>query len=610
MNMLTSKRTYNLRHGLYFLAFSVALVLRLINLGSLPLTELEAKWAMQALEIARGSKPILSGQPLYILLTAIYFFIFGASNFVARLLPALIGSALVFLPSALRKNIGETASIILAFGLAIDPGLTAASRVAGSSILSIGFLGFCLTAWYFQRYRLSGILAGFALLGGYSIWFGLVGLGFTILFLRFWQGNKTKKYVTYLDGDQAIFGENKSYGLTTKVKSAAYWGIGTLVVIGTLFFMAPNGLSAWAGSIVDYFQGWWSYSTTPTWLLLVALLFYAPLAIIFCIIGLLSKNKNRNNLIINFSGIMAGVFLLLILIYPNHQPDDLVWLMVPVLTLASIGISRQMKFAEGKRLEISIIGIMTGIFIVFIWLNMISIPAASVDPNMVRSPFIQTVMSFLKTIGIEVSGIFAARLLIIFGALLLFILCFFLVVSVWGRTTTWRGFFWGGTITLFLYTLSAGYSAAGLHDPFSSEMWQTGPKFAQADLLLQTMNEFSNWNTGHAKSLDVMILSELNSSSVSWLLRDWNVTKVDVLSQSTAPAMVVLPQGQDLRLSASYHNANFIFRLAPTWNQSGFEGWIGWLAFRKNPATTESLVLWVRDDLIPTTGTLNTPINP
>jgi predicted membrane-bound mannosyltransferase len=123
-------RHFKLEGFLYALAFLLALGLRLTQLGAMPLTDVEAAPALQALHIAQGLKPALSPHPLYILSTSVLFFLFGGgTNFLARLVPALAGSALVFAPLLLgRITLRARPSLILAFFIALDPGLTAISR--------------------------------------------------------------------------------------------------------------------------------------------------------------------------------------------------------------------------------------------------------------------------------------------------------------------------------------------------------------------------------------------------------------------------------------------------------------------------------------------------
>src|SRR5262245_3158439 len=126
---------------LYLFAFLLALTVRVVKLGASPLTDLEAKWALQALGVTQGTQPVLGSEPAYVLLTSILFFLYGnGTNFLARLIPALTGTALVFVPLLFRSRLKPRPSLMLAFFLALDPGLVALSRQAGSPILALTFL--------------------------------------------------------------------------------------------------------------------------------------------------------------------------------------------------------------------------------------------------------------------------------------------------------------------------------------------------------------------------------------------------------------------------------------------------------------------------------------
>ena len=74
---------------LFVSAFILAAALRFIQLGALPLSDSEAEWALQALKVSQGMRPTLGPQPIYILPTSALFFLFGASNFLARFVPAV-----------------------------------------------------------------------------------------------------------------------------------------------------------------------------------------------------------------------------------------------------------------------------------------------------------------------------------------------------------------------------------------------------------------------------------------------------------------------------------------------------------------------------------------
>ena len=169
---------------LYGLTFLIALGLRLVQLGAAPLTDSEANLALQALHIANGTRPLLGPQPAYILLTSVLFLIFESSNFMARLFPAIVGSAMVFTPMFFREKLRPRPALILAFLFAIDPGLVALSRLAGGVVLAVAFTLFAWGMWNRRYFVLAGIFAGLALLSGTSIWMGLLGLGLAWLFIR------------------------------------------------------------------------------------------------------------------------------------------------------------------------------------------------------------------------------------------------------------------------------------------------------------------------------------------------------------------------------------------------------------------------------------------
>src|SRR5574342_79471 len=144
-------RTVRHESILYVIAFILALALRFIRLGALPLSDNEAGWALQALNVAQGTRPLLGPQPIYILPTGLLFFLFGSSNFLARFIPALTGSALVLVPYMFRQRLRAIPGLFLAFFLALDPGLVSLSRQAGSLMPALTFVLMAWAFWWANR---------------------------------------------------------------------------------------------------------------------------------------------------------------------------------------------------------------------------------------------------------------------------------------------------------------------------------------------------------------------------------------------------------------------------------------------------------------------------
>ncbi len=174
-----------LEHAIYAVALVFAIGLRFLNLGALPLSDYEATWALQALRVTQGLHPALGPNPAYVHLTSILFYIFGGTNFLARFWPALAGTALVFAAWFLRGRIGRIPAIVLAFGLAIDPGLVAMSHLAGGPMLAVTCLVFAGLMWLEGHRSFAGFFAGLATA---LRTFGLVGLARVAACLGFNHG--------------------------------------------------------------------------------------------------------------------------------------------------------------------------------------------------------------------------------------------------------------------------------------------------------------------------------------------------------------------------------------------------------------------------------------
>ncbi|MFH2039748.1 MAG: hypothetical protein ABIJ65_09975 [Chloroflexota bacterium] len=574
---MTSSRRFTLEQTLFSLAFFLALVLRFINLGAQPLTDLEAKWALQAAEIARGSKPLLGGQPAYLLLTAVNFFIFGTSNFMARFWPALVGSGLVLVPVAFQKQLGRTAAILLAFALALDPGMLAFSRSVESQMMAVGFMGLCLAAWQSRKYKLAGSLGGVTLLCGSATWFGSFGLGLSWLIINY--AGKRKKIETSRK-DEELVDDHESIPTLSEnnLRTSLVWGAGTLLLVGTMLFLVPNGLNAWAGSIADFITGWWSPVRLPLWRFPVTLLVYAPLALTLSVISLVRGILKRDKTIIKL-GILTAVYFLLVLSYTARQTKDLVWMLLPVWSLAVIELDRQLEFDPAKKWEIILASVIMLAFMVYIWLDLISLSSGFNDPTIFRS-----------------------RIILMLGALLIFILSMFLLAAIWDEKIVFRGLFWGWTLALLLFTISAAFNASGLRQAFSTELWQPAPQFIQADLLEKTVKDLSVWRRGQTKRLMVTTITDLNSPALLWLLRDWQVDVVDALPLDASPDLVILPKGIEMRISSAYRGQDFLIRKTPIWDGLPLDGWLRWIAYRKIPDQSDFVVLWAREDLFQVAG--------
>ncbi len=543
----------------YLLALFLAIAVRLIRLGAWPLTDLEASWALQALGLAQGTRPLLGSQPAYVLLTGLLFFsLGGGTNFLARLVPALAGSALVLAPYLFRERLKPRPSLILAFFLAFDPGLVALSRQAGSSILVLTFLIFAWGFWLRQKPRWAGICAGLALLSGASLWEGLLGLALTWAIRQGLEMRAVKTPAQPRPRSEWLI--------------ALLFGLGTLLLGGTMFFVSPNGLSAWVASLPEYIRGWLQPSGIPMGMMLLSLIAYQPLAIL---LGLTATIKGwiRGSRRVMYLSLWSLVALLLALFYPAHQVSDLAWMLIPLWSLAALELAHNLDVLPEERAEVfGVIGLCV-LILAFSWLDYLSLlqtPIPSQEANL--------------------------RIWLLLGAAFMLIVSILLVAVGWSIRTARLGAVWGLSVAIGIYSLGALLGAAGLRATRGVEMWTLDRTPAQADLLLATVDNISDWSNNNINAQPVTVVG-IDSPALQWLFRAHQVDLVSSLDVSASPPIVITTGQNDPSLAAAYRGQGLVWRQGPTWNQVGTGDWLNWLAYHDLPQNSETVIVWVRNDL-------------
>ncbi|MBE0670127.1 MAG: hypothetical protein IH588_06040 [Anaerolineales bacterium] len=557
---------------LYVLAFLLALTLRFTQLGAMPLTDAEAAPALQALRISQGSSPVLAPHPFYILSTSILFFLYGGgTDFLARLIPALVGSLLVFAPLLFDTRIRPRPSLIFAFFIALDPGLTALSRQAASSIFAITFFIFAAACFDKNKYGFAGFFAALFLLSGPSIWPGLLGLGIAwAIFQAFKSRRNSHTSAEELQEDS----QTARLATSSFRFSPAFFipFIITFLSAGTLFFIVPKGLSAALASIPAYINSWLIPSNVPAARIFLSLLLYQPLAFLLAMIIIIRGWANGARRVI-FLSIWFLVSLLLVVFLPSRQTADLAWTLIPLLVLASMELARNVNIYPEERSEVAGVAFLTIFIWVFAWLDFSS-------------------MVWFPTDTRE----YLIRFWLLIGSLILLVISLVLVAAGWSIRTARFGGVWGLVIALGVLGLGGTFGSAGLRGMEFPELWWSPSIPMQAHLLEATVREISEFGVGDDTSGSVVIVG-LESPALEWTLREHQVQVVDTLDANSSPDFVVTPFETDPTLVAAYRGQDFSWRLTPMWDTTLPSDWIRWITLRDMPQIGETIILWARDDL-------------
>jgi len=137
----------------YSLLILVALIMRFWDLGSRAFSYDESLHAYYSFRLAEGfgfqHSPLMHG-PLQFHGVAASFFLFGDSDYVARLLPAIFGTVLVGVPYFLRDRLGRAGALVVAIMIAFSPMMLFYSRYARNDIImAVWTLALVVLLWRF-----------------------------------------------------------------------------------------------------------------------------------------------------------------------------------------------------------------------------------------------------------------------------------------------------------------------------------------------------------------------------------------------------------------------------------------------------------------------------
>lgn len=574
--------------ALWVLVLLLALGIRLLNLGTRPLSDYESSWALQALSLfpaGTNIEPVPPGpQPGPIALTGFLFYLLGSSNGLARFLPAFAGSLLCLTPYFFRLRIGRLAAIIMAFGLALDPGLVAVSRLAGGPMPALGFGLFGIGLLVSQQALLAGICLGLALISGPAAIQGMVYLVIT------WGIARLLGKIGWMKPGDALMPDLGRRQLLWVALS----GVGIIFLAGTLFGYFPQGLGAWVGALPAYLTGWVSPSGVPAARLLAVLLLYQPLAVIFGLAGLVVGWKDRAYPS-QWLSIWFIVALGLAIIFPARQLSDLVWVSIPLWGLASLLLSAYLPVRSEQRLYVAVQALIVFILMSITWLHL----AGLNQP--VPTPSEQTL-----------------RWLVFIGVLLLVGLTTILVGLGWSWDAGIRGLVWGVTVALVLYGISGMWASSQPVASRVAAIWNPAPLVGEAELLQKTVSDLSIWSTGRKEA--TAVVAAVDSPSLRWLLRlypnaRFTSERQNFSTDESVPIIITRKTGEDPTLAANYRGQDFAWWIRPEWSGALPANLPAWSVYHQIPEVKEEVILWGRADLFPgvTIGQdqpLDAPIEP
>jgi uncharacterized protein (TIGR03663 family) len=224
--------------ALYGAIMSIALAMRFWHLDDRAIHHDESLHMYYAWQLFKGQGyehvPFMHG-PLKFFGTAVMFRLFGDNDFTARMLYAIVGSALVGLPYFLRSYLGRIGAIVAALLLAFSPSLLYVSRFNRDDILIVAYtLAMVVVMWRYLKEQQEKYLYLVPL---------ILMLGFTTMEMTFITTAIFLVYLEYQLANDLLDQYRASRTLTpveTAVAYAIFLAIGWLLAILWPLFETPR----------------------------------------------------------------------------------------------------------------------------------------------------------------------------------------------------------------------------------------------------------------------------------------------------------------------------------------------------------------------------------
>lgn len=578
-----------------YLAIAVlALLLRLAELDTVPLTHGEAREALAAWRVVTpgaAGDPITASSVLNFAAQSLAFVTLGGNEVAARLGTVLAGVGVVLLPILFRDLLGVTRALIFSLLLLVSPVLMAASRLGSPAVWSMLAAGLLIwTVWRFQATRQSGYGIGAAL--ALTALVVLTESGGLILALILAGAGILTVLTNPIEDEDEEAAERESWTLSFPWLAAMGASAALVVIVGTSFLTYPAGLgsagAALEGAVRGFFERTISLSMIPS----LVTVFYEPfMALLGAAALIIMLRAGTLSAVERFltAWVIMGVFASLVFI--GAQPAHALWLTIPLTALASYTAYRCLVVTtQDLVFNIPLWARWVIALLLIGLLFLVSIPFQDVARGMLQS------LDLSSLSADPVSGI------LLMLSLMFLLVGYFLLSSLWDARTALRGMGLGILIFGGITSLGAGWSISvtGAENP--NQLWHSRVSSRDLFLLRSTLLDVAlREGRGFAERTPIHALVP-SDGVVAWMLRDFNDTVFiqDFSQASTQPLLILPDYGTTFDLGAPYVGQDFTVSRALSVQPFNALDLPAWWSLRRSRAPvirSDVVVLWLRQDI-------------
>jgi uncharacterized protein (TIGR03663 family) len=579
----------------------LAVGLRFFQLGLRPLNEAEAVQALAAFRFTTGAIPSAPAGTIPALFTAnvLGFTLMGASDALARWLPALAGVILVLLPWGLRRRLGRGGALAASFVLAISPSAVYAARNLDGAIvvaacglaMSVGLINYVDTHrpgyLYLAVFALGlGLVAG---PGTYTLLLVVLAFGL-LLFVRERLLNRQGGGSPLAEAVQAARSEK---GLLARAAAVL---AGTFGLVAMTFVLHPAGVGHAADLVGEWARSFLPEADGQPFIYPLLLLLRYELLIL--VMGLVEVGRwvvsRRTDLREGtqpgsafphtaFLVFWALAAMVLILVAGHRPPGNVLLVVVPMALLAGQGMERAWHWISQRNLwsEAAVFALIALGIGFFFYLQVVAFGLSSST---------ETVLFAGITVYVGTTYLVLAVVPLLLFAVL------GVVAWVWrGPQLVLAGGWLAALVFLSLFGFKAMWSTNFAHSSDARELMIMQTTVPEVRLFVDRLEALSLEKSGETHTLQFTV-DTATGPVVAWYLRDFGQqSTVDGLSAPPDTVAAVTLAAADLPIGETFRGQGFALRTH--WLPWGLWGreLVRWLLFTEGslPVVDQEVVLWV-----------------
>lgn len=563
-------------HGLFLLIMVIAATLRFGYLGELPLRADEAQQALLAWQFWQPSDPgaaTVVSSPAYVTFSAIVFALFGASDAMARLAPALFGLATVALPWLWRARLGEVGALAVSAMIAVSPTMNLVSATASGDAMALAAAVLLFVSW--MRFRDKGQDRWLVVAAG-ALAFGLATSAlFYSSLLTLTGAWLIQRSLGFPD---APGNASDGSGLTSdRGRQALLTGAACFVMVATFFLWRSVGL----GDAAAQFGVWLSRFSLQGGLRALALPYLALGRYELLVVALGAVAifwASRRGFMLPLLTVYWFALAILLTIVQWGVVSNVLVLVIPSYFLIGLLLQRVfLKPATQVR-----------------WLLVLTLLALGAIAYFNGARYLRIMTSAPQ----QLSFLFLAFVALAAGAVAVNL------ARNWDRAAAYQGTVTGLLLLFMIFNwgTSRWMLVQGGNDP--REYWVDSAADDDLRMLAQLIREVSWQSTGSPH--DATILAAVDTPSLRWYLREFpNAIFGQTIPPGAGEHVIITEAGETvLAPGEDYLGADLTLErsgaLQPPPAPLTITDTLRWWIFHEHPAafTAEKIILWVRNDVL------------